>query len=313
MLVRHFEFAKLATILVLLRIRNTRMLKYEEMKKKISCLIMCAVTCAALAQTTGDEAGHTWIDLGLPSGVKWASTNVGANRPQDDGDYYAWGETTVKTDFRWATYSHGTGQNSLTKYSNSDELLSLEAADDVAFKAWGGTWRMPTKEEWGELQEHCVWTWTDDYNETGAAGYVVASKSGGASLFLPAAGCRYANLINEKGVHGYYWSSSLFKSSSYSGSAYQLQFIRAYVKSDWNHTRYYGSSVRGVCNVPSSTIEGITQSECRISVIGGKIHCGQEFRVYDLYGRDVTHQNGSLPKGVYVVQTENGREKVGVF
>lgn len=144
---------------------------------------MCAVTCAALAQTTGDEAGHTWIDLGLPSGVKWASTNVGANRPQDDGDYYAWGETTVKTDFRWATYSHGTGQNSLTKYSNSDELLSLEAADDVAFKAWGGTWRMPTKEEWGELQEHCVWTWTDDYNETGAAGYVVASKSGGASLF----------------------------------------------------------------------------------------------------------------------------------
>lgn len=60
------------------------------MKKKISCLIMCAVTCAALAQTTGDEAGHTWIDLGLPSGVKWASTNIGATLPQDAGNYYAW-------------------------------------------------------------------------------------------------------------------------------------------------------------------------------------------------------------------------------
>ena len=283
------------------------------MEKKISCLIMCAVSCAALAQTTGDEAGHTWIDLGLPSGVKWASTNVGANLPQDDGDYYAWGETTVKTDFRWATYSHGTGQNSLTKYSNSDELLSLEAADDVAFKAWGGTWRMPTKEEWEELQEHCVWTWTDDYNKTGAAGYVVASKSGDASLFLPAAGCRYANLINEKGVHGYYWSSSLFKSSSYSGSAYQLQFIQACVKSDWNHARYYGSSVRGVCKPQPATGVNAIQTDRSIYAIGGRIYCDKVFRIYDLNGRDITQHNGSLSKGVYVVLTENGREKVRVF
>lgn len=218
------------------------------MKKNITCLIMCAASCAMFAQTSGEEAGHIWIDLGLPSGIKWASTNIGANRPQDEGNYYAWGETTLKTDFRWATYSHGAGQNSLTKYSYSDGVLSLDAADDVVSCVWGGTWRMPTKEEWGELQEHCVWTWTDDYNKTGAAGYVVRSKSGDDSLFLPAAGCRYANRINEKGVHGYYWSSTLFNSSSYWGSAYQLQFIRAFVKSDWNHTRYYGSSVRGVCN-----------------------------------------------------------------
>ena len=142
----------------------------------------------------------------------------------------------------------GQGKNSLTKYSNSDELLSLEAADDVAFKAWGGFMAYANQEEWEELKKSIVSDWTDDYNKTGAAGYVVASKNGDASLFLPAAGC-YANLINEKGVHGYYWSSSLFKSSSHSGSTYQLQFIRGLMsKSDWNHTRYYGSSVRGVCN-----------------------------------------------------------------
>lgn len=282
------------------------------MKKKISCLIMCAMSCAMVAQTTGEEAGHTWIDLGLPSGVKWAATNIGADQPQDEGDYYAWGETTLKTDFRWATYSHGTGQNSLTKYSKSDELLSLDATDDIVVSSWGGTWRMPTKEEWEELQEHCVWTWTDDYNKTGAAGYVVRSKSGDDSLFLPAAGCRYANRINEKGVHGYYWSSTLFNSSSYWGSAYQLQFIRAFVKSDWNHTRYYGSSVRGVCNPQTTTGVNRIQSDSSTYAIGGKIYCAKECRIYDIHGRDMTQQNGALTKGVYVVQTENSREKVSV-
>lgn len=153
------------------------------MKKNITCLIMCAASCAMFAQTSGEEAGHIWIDLGLPSGIKWASTNIGANRPQDEGNYYAWGETTLKTDFRWATYSHGAGQNSLTKYSYSDGVLSLDAADDIVSCVWGGTWRMPTKEEWRELQEHCVWTWTDDYNKSGVAGYVVTAKSSDASLF----------------------------------------------------------------------------------------------------------------------------------
>lgn len=107
------------------------------MKKNITCLIMCAASCAMFAQTSGEEAGHIWIDLGLPSGIKWASTNIGANRPQDEGNYYAWGETTLKTDFRWATYSHGAGQNSLTKYSYSDGVLSLDAADDVVSCVWG--------------------------------------------------------------------------------------------------------------------------------------------------------------------------------
>lgn len=153
------------------------------MKKNITCLIMCAASCAMFAQTSGEEAGHIWIDLGLPSGIKWASTNIGANRPQDEGNYYAWGETTLKTDFRWATYSHGSGQNSLTKYSYSDGVLSLDAADDIVSCVWGGTWRMPTKEEWRELQEHCVWTWTNDYNKSGVAGYVVTAKSSDASLF----------------------------------------------------------------------------------------------------------------------------------
>lgn len=108
------------------------------MRKKIIYLIMCAIPSALLAQNTGVECGHIWIDMGLPSGIKWASTNIGANLPQDEGNYYAWGETTLKTDFRWANYLHGTNQNSLTKYDNSDGLLTLEGKDDIVSNAWGG-------------------------------------------------------------------------------------------------------------------------------------------------------------------------------
>lgn len=170
------------------------------MKKVVFSLIVGAVSCVVMAQTTGVESGHEWVDLGLPGGLKWATVNIGAAAPQDDGDYYAWGETAQKTDFRWATYLHGASQNALSKYTQTDGLMLLAQADDVVSQTWGGAWRMPTQAEWAELKTHCVWTWTDNYNATGVAGYEVASQSGDASLFLPAAGCRYANRVNEKGV-----------------------------------------------------------------------------------------------------------------
>lgn len=287
---------------------------YEEMKKVVFPLIVGAVSCAVMAQTTGVETGHGWVDLGLPSGLKWATMNIGAAAPQDDGDYYAWGETAQKTDFRWATYLHGASQNALSKYTQTDGLMLLAQADDVVSQTWGGAWRMPTQAEWAELKTHCVWTWTDNYNATGVAGYEVASQSGDASLFLPAAGCRYANRVNEKGVHGYYWSSSLSDVSAYWGSAYQMQFVQAYAKPDWNHTRYYGSSVRGVC-VPQQQPTGVESVAASpiVCVEAGTIRCGQAFRIYDVTGRDVTWQNGALPNGVYMVQVGEKTEKVMVF
>ena len=91
-------------------------------------------------------------------------------------------------------------------------------------------------------------------------------------------------MINEKGVHGYYWSSSLYHtSSSYSGSAYQLQFIQACVKSDWNHARYYGSSVRGVCKPQPATGVNTIQSDRSIYAIGGKIYCEGQCRILRVY------------------------------
>ena len=178
------------------------------------------------------------VDLGLPSGLKWAACNVGATKPEEYGNYYAWGETEVKTTYSWATYKWCNGSNTtLTKYNTDsdygtvDNKTQLELADDAARANWGGAWRMPTDAEWTELRENCEWTWTDDYNGTGVKGRIVTSNINGNSIFLPAADDL-----------GYYWSSSL--RTDYPFYAWDVAFgsVNVY-RYDY---RYFGQSVRPV-------------------------------------------------------------------
>lgn len=132
----------------------------------------------------GIESGYQWVDLGLPSGIKWASCNVGAEKPEDYGNYYAWGEVLPKEDYSWATYKYANGNyNKLTKYCNQasfgangfiDNKTTLDPEDDAAYMNWGGSWRMPTYAEWLELLNYCTWTWT---TQNGINGYQVASKT----------------------------------------------------------------------------------------------------------------------------------------
>ncbi len=136
-------------------------------------------------------SGHEYVDLGLPSGLKWATCNVGATAPEAYGDYYAWGETAPKTIYNWSTYKWCNGSyDTQTKYCTSssygtvDNKTVLDLADDAARANWGGAWRMPTDEEWTELRENCTWTWT---NLNGKNGYEVKGANGN-SIFLPAAG-----------------------------------------------------------------------------------------------------------------------------
>ncbi|MBE6307686.1 MAG: DUF1566 domain-containing protein [Bacteroidales bacterium] len=183
------------------------------------------------------------VDLGLPSGLKWASCNVGATKPEEYGGYYAWGETEEKSDYSWSTYKYCNGTfNSMTKYCTSssygtvDNKTTLEAGDDVASVKWGGSWRMPTDEEQRELINNCTWTWT---TLNGVEGYRVTGPNGN-SIFLPAAGYRGGT----GGTSGYYWSSSLCSSRSY--YAYYLYFYSGYF--EWyNDKRSFGYSVRPVC------------------------------------------------------------------
>ena len=189
--------------------------------------------------------GAQAIDLGLS--VKWASCNVGANRPEEYGDYFAWGEVKPKSVYSWYTYKYCNGSsNTLTKYNSDsyygrvDYKSTLEAQDDAATANWGGAWRMPTKAEQDELRTKCKWVWT---TLNGVNGYKVIGPNGN-SIFLPAAGYLHARTLDDAGSFGYYWSSSLY--AGFPDLAYCMYFYVYDVNRDDNF-RYYGLSIRPVC------------------------------------------------------------------
>ncbi len=203
-----------------------------------------------------DNQSREYVDLGLPSGTLWATRNVGAASPADYGDYFAWGETSPKTDYDWDTYKWCNGSsktqtkyNTRSSYGTVDNKTVLEAADDAATANWGSAWRMPTTEEQIELlsSSYCTWTWTTRTNSAGITinGYEVKSKSNGNSIFLPAAGYRGVTSLIYAGSYGYYWSSSLYSGIPY--RAYGLDFNSGdHYWSYYSDYRYYGLSVRPV-------------------------------------------------------------------
>ena len=213
--------------------------------------------------TTLEEVSATpeYVDLGLS--VKWATFNVGATKPEEYGDYFAWGETEPKEVYDWSTYKWCNGSaTTLTKYCTDgsygtvDNKTQLELSDDAARANWGGDWRMPTETEFTELCKNCTWTWT---TQNGVNGYKMTSKSNGNSIFLPATGCRYGSSLNDAGSLGGYWSSSL--GTDRPNFAYHLDFSAGFVV--WSrYDRYYGLSVRPVYGeyVPESTLPVITTS-----------------------------------------------------
>ena len=201
----------------------------------------------------GIENGYYYVDLGLPSGLKWAACNVGATAPEAYGNYYAWGETSTKSTYDWNTYkweneSGFTKYNIDSRYGTVDNKTVLELADDAAAVNWGGAWRMPTDAEWTELRENCTWTRTSDYNGTGVAGRIVTSKTNGNSIFLPAAGYRHYDDLNRAGSYGYYWSSSL--DTDHPNDAWAVYFYSSYEERS-SYNRCYGYSVRPVLSPPA--------------------------------------------------------------
>ena len=204
---------------------------------------------ARKAKTKGSANGHEWVDLGLPSGTKWATTNVGATTPEGYGNYYAWGETTTKFTCSSSTYKWCRGSDdTMTKYCTSssygvvDNKTTLDLSDDAAYVNWGSSWRMPTKAEQDELSNtsYTTWTWT---TQNGVKGYKVTSKSNGNSIFLPAAGCRSGSSLYYAGSNSGYWGSSL--DTGYSVYAYYLNFNSSLVHS-YSYYRINGLSVRPV-------------------------------------------------------------------
>jgi hypothetical protein len=199
-----------------------------------------------ITQNINQHNGHDYVDLGLS--VKWATCNVGATKPEDFGDYFAWGETEPKRTYKWRTYKwcinrakRQTKYCTKRSYGTVDNKTTLELSDDAARANWGGSWRMPTDAELTELREQCTWTWT---SQNGVYGHKVTSKKNGNSIFLPAAGYRNDSSLDYAGSSGYFWSNSLGTDGPY--YACGLGFFLGDVYRG-NYSRHYGRSVRPVC------------------------------------------------------------------
>ena len=188
---------------------------------------------------------HEYVDLGLPSGTLWATCNVGADTPEDYGDYFAWGETEPKEVYSWETYKWCNGtSNTLTKYCTDssfgtvDSKTELDPEDDAAYVNWGSLWRMPTLDQQKELIDNCTWTWT---TQNGVNGQQVTGPNGN-TMFLPAAGNRWGSSQSDAGSGGYYWLRTLYY--SYPDAAYLLNFSSSVY---WNiGSRYLAYTVRAV-------------------------------------------------------------------
>ena len=208
--------------------------------------IITASVAGSTATCTVTVTEHEAVDLGLS--VKWATMNVGANAPEEYGDYFALGETEPKDNYSWETYKWCNGSSStMTKYCTSssygtvDNKTVLDLEDDAARANWGGTWRMPTYDEYKELVDKCTTTWT---SLNGVQGCKVTGPSGN-SIFLPAAGYRDDSSLSGAGSNGNYWSSSLN-----TGNPLYVWYLDFYSSGFYVYNyyyRYYGQSVRAVC------------------------------------------------------------------
>ena len=185
---------------------------------------------------------YEYVDLGLPSGLKWATCNVGASSPEEYGLYFAWGETTGYTAEQVNAGVRAFSEDVYNAGSAASISADLTLGQDAAHVNLGGNWRMPTKAEYQELLDNCNVVWTNDYNGTGIKGRTFTSKVNGKSVFFPAAGSCYNSSVGDVGLYGRYWSAS-WNSSSY---ARMLGFFFG-SQNLGNDSRYYGVSVRGVC------------------------------------------------------------------
>ena len=222
------------------------------------------------------------VDLGLPSGIKWSSFNLGAASSDGYGDYYSWGETEPKNDYSWNTYLWCNGtEKSLTKYNSDrsygtvDSKSVLDEEDDVAHTLLGGYWRMPTQEELSELLSYCDWKKGSIGDVTGFFATSTVPGYEGRSIFLPACGMYVNSVLGDDGSYGYYWSSTVCPNSSASvttkpNCAYSLLLMHSGSTNLLSKSsRCSGLAVRPVFAEPIIYVESISLNTSAMDLLKG--------------------------------------------
>lgn len=204
-----------------------------------------------------DLNGHEYVDLGLPSKTLWATCNIGATSPEDNGSYFAWAEVEPKSNYEWSTYRYAKYNSTSRTYTPSKYHTvasnELEPDDDAAYVLWGPAWRMPTIAQLNELRTNCTCTKATIHEK---AGFLFTSKHNGATLFLPAAGYSNGTKVYNEGTDGIYYSRNnqahLFGSQSGSFPEYADYLTIKDGTPSINHsTRYNGRTIRPVCIYPA--------------------------------------------------------------
>lgn len=203
--------------------------------------------------TCAECGKQVYVDLGLS--VNWATVNIGATKPEEAGDFFAWGETAPKETYNWSTYKWCNGsRTTMTKYCTSssygyngftDNITELDLADDAAVQNWGDRWMMPTQDQLAELanENNCTWTWT---TVNGVQGYQITSKVPGYegnTIFLPYA--LYKDDENSSIIHCIYWTSTLYTKYDASYAAIDLKF-NSNNNLESGDSRYRGALIRPV-------------------------------------------------------------------
>ena len=205
--------------------------------------------------SSGQIEGHDYVDLGLPSGLKWGTCNVGATKPFEFGDYFAWGEVSPKDDYSDKTYKWGAVSNLtkyctppcppfFTQYGEVDDKTTLDSEDDAATVIWGKKWRIPAYEEFQELVDGCEWEQTNDFNRSGVAGFWGRSRYNGNCIFFPAAGYRVGEKYYADG--GHYYSSQILTRHPFDTMGFEF-YSRIDVVG--GISRHSGHSVRAVATI----------------------------------------------------------------
>jgi hypothetical protein len=225
------------------------------MTKILFLFLLLSIGISDLFAQTNKAGEYEYVDLGLS--VKWATKNVGASQITDYGVYFAWAETEPKEEYDWTTYKYTEDKSTrMTKYCYSslgaikDFIDILEASDDAATYNWGQQWRIPTLDEMYELIQNCIWIWSNNYNGSGKAGFIVRSKIDGYTdnfIFLPAGGHWGGKNPYDTNKKGMYWTSSLDVGSLASLKAAQLYFENGNYLT-MSYDRQIGMMVRPVYN-----------------------------------------------------------------
>lgn len=220
--------------------------------RTIGVIALTVIVCGLMGACSSDDSeeninNHQFVDLGLPSGTLWATCNIGANSPEEYGDYFAWGETSGyfagKTyfdyyNYKWADSSYNHFR--MTKYNSADKN-ALDLEDDAAYVNWGANWRMPTYDQFKELidRRFTSYQWT---TLNGVRGLKIVSRSNDNYIFLPAAG---QDVSFDNGIYGFYWCTECNRSGT---EAYSLNFTYDDVRLDFDYKcdRWDGRSIRPV-------------------------------------------------------------------